>query len=137
MNAFLDWLGPILAMCIGVMILAIFFNALAAVKNRLTPARSIRIKGFLNKADRVTLHLSRGEILEDVRFIGFLDTTSLKGAVPYQLSNMVILESQSGERILLRADNIRSIRQLNVEPCASASGDCATPAPRAELPSAS
>jgi hypothetical protein len=122
MDTFLNWFGPIVALCIGVMMLAVFFTALAWVKDRLSPSRSIKIKGFLNKTDRVTLHLSRGETLENVRFVGFTDPSSFKGGIPYQLSNMVILESHSGERILLRADSIRSIRQLNGEPAVAPNG---------------
>src|SRR2546428_7793334 len=116
METFLNWFGPIVAVCVGIMILAVFFTALAAVKERLSPSRSIKIKGFLKKADRVTVLLNRGEALENVRFVGFTDPSSFKGGIPYQLSNMVILESSSGERILLRADSIRSIRQLKAEP---------------------
>jgi hypothetical protein len=115
MDVFLSWLGPVLALCIGVMILAVFFKLLGALSDRLSPTRNIKIKGFLKQADFVTLHMNRGESLENVRFIGFADATSFKG-MPYQLANMVIVESRSGERILLRADSIRSIRQVSAEP---------------------
>lgn len=115
MNMFLEWFGPILALCIGVMILAVFFNVLAAVKGTISPARKIKIKGFLKDRDRVTLELKRGDALEDVRFIGFLDHTSVKGGLPHQLANMLIVETRSGERILLRAEDVRSIRQLKSE----------------------
>lgn len=116
MDTFLNWLGPIIALCIGVMILAAFFTVLGAIRDRLSPSRSIKIKGFLNKADRVSLQLSRGETLENVRFVGVTDPSSFKGGIPYQLSNMAVLESESGERILLRADSIRSIRQVKAAP---------------------
>lgn len=127
-NTFFEWLGPILAVCIGVMILTVFFNALAAVKNLLSPARSGKIKGFLDEKDRVTVHLIRGEILENVRFVGLLDRASVRGGLPHQLANMVIVESESGERILLRADSIRSIRQLSADARPSANGNPGTPA---------
>lgn len=116
-----------MAVCVGVMILSVFYSALGAVKDRLSPSRSIKINGFLNKTDRVTVYLNRGETLRDVRFIGFTDPSSFKGNVPYHLMNMVILESQAGERILLKADSIRSIRQLSAEPTLAATDSPAAP----------
>lgn len=116
MNWFLEWMLPILAVCLGVMIVTVFFHLLAAVKRLFSPERVIKVKGFLEKDARVTLHLKRGETLENVLFIGFTDVTHLQDNLPYQLRNMAILESLSGERILVRSDHIRSIRQLKSEP---------------------
>lgn len=112
MNSFLEWFGPTLALSIGVMILAVFFNVLAAVKRAISPVKKITIKGFLKDHDRVTLQMKRDEAMEDVRIVGFLDATSAKGVLPYQLANMMVVETRSGERILLRAEDVRSIRQL-------------------------
>jgi hypothetical protein len=92
-----------------------FFKVLGVVSDRLSPTRDIRIKGFLKQAEFVTLRMHRGETLENVRFIGSMDTRSLRG-MPYQLANMVIVETTSGERILLRPDGIRSIRQMSGDP---------------------
>lgn len=115
MNRFLEWFLPVLALSIGVMILTVFFHLLAAVKRFFSSDNSIKIKGFLDKDARVTLLMKRGETLENVRFIGFTDVTHSKGNLPYQLRNMAIVESLSGERILLRSDHIRSIRHLKSE----------------------
>lgn len=115
METFLIVLGPVLALCSGVIILAVFFNVMNAIKDRLSPAKTIKIKKFLNDADRVTLELNRGQKIENVRFLGFTDSSNYKSGLPYQLLNMVILETTDKERILLRADSIRSIRQLNSE----------------------
>jgi hypothetical protein len=110
MDIFIMWMGPIGAICIGIITLSLFFNVVGAIKGRFASAKFIKIKNLLTQPENVTVHLSSGKTVSDVRFIGFTDPASLKG-VPYQLSNMVVFEASDGRRLLLRADAIRIIEE--------------------------
>ena len=110
MEGFINWISVVGAICIGVMILAVFFSLLSAIKSRLAPAHYIKIKGFLNDAQLVDVHLTRGKLIQNVRFVGFTDPNSLKGGdVPYQLKNMIVFETEDKRRLMLRGDLIKII----------------------------
>jgi hypothetical protein len=115
MENFIMWMGPIGAICIGVMALALFFTFLGRIKDRFSSAKFIKIKKLLNQPEMVTLHLASGKTVSDVHFVGFTDPASLKG-VPYQLSNMVVFETTDGRRVLLRADAIRMMEEQRKTP---------------------
>ena len=129
MGIFIMWMGPIGAICIGIMALAVFFTLLGLVKDRFSSSKFIKIKKLLNQPETVTVHLSSGKTVPNVRFVGFTDPASLKG-VPYQLSNMVVFETTDGRRVLLRADAIRIMEEQTKTPN-KASEATSEPAPGA------
>jgi hypothetical protein len=55
------------------------------------------------------VHLAGGQTFEEVRFIGFTNSETLKTHLPYELNGMVILEDEGKTRYLVRAKNIRMI----------------------------
>ncbi len=109
MENFLIWFSAIVAICMGVIILAAFFAILSVIKNRMAPAQYLKIKGFLNDAQLVDVHLTSGKLIEKVRFIGFTDSSSIKGDAPYQLHNMIVFETEDKRRLMLRGDLIKII----------------------------
>ena len=111
MDTFIIWISAIAAICIGIVVLALFFTALNVVKDRFSSSKFVKIKQVLNNSELVTVHLSSGKTLSDLKFVGFADPSSFKGGVPYQLANMVVFESVDGRRILLRADAIRIMEE--------------------------
>ena len=73
----------------------------------------IKMKGFLKDASWINVHLAGGKLLERVKFVGFTDHSSAKGRhIPYQLSNMVVLETAAGKRILVRSDAVKMIEEI-------------------------
>jgi len=109
METFISWMAVIGAICIGIMVLAVFFSILSAIKGRFTPAQYIKLKGFLNDAPTVDVHLTSGKLIQNVRFVGFTDPNSLKGNVPYQLHHMIVFETEDKRRLMLRGDLIKII----------------------------
>lgn len=115
MDDFITWLAGIGAICIGIMALAIFFSILQGIKNRLAgTTKCIKIKKLFDRAENVTVHLSSGKVVSDVRFVGFTDPGSLKG-VPYHLAHMAVFEATDGRRVLLRADAIRMMEEARIQ----------------------
>ena len=47
-----------------------------------------------------------------MRLVGFTDQNSVKGNIPHQLANMVVLETEKGARILIRADSVKMIEEV-------------------------
>lgn len=109
MEYFLNWLGAIGAICLGIMALAVFFTVLSAVNSRLAPARYVKLKGLLKGAEVVDVHLTSGKVMEALSFVGFMDAASTKGGLPYQLQNMVVFEKSDHRRVMLRGDLIKII----------------------------
>lgn len=71
---------------------------------------AIAIKGLLEPDTLATVYLNSGrETLTDVRLVGFTNAESLKGRFPMELHGMVVLEDATGQRILVRAKNIKMI----------------------------
>ncbi len=110
MEIFIMWFSPIVAICLGIMMLGVFFTLLGRFRGQFSSATFIKIKKLLNQSDFVTVYLTAGKTISDVRFVGFTDSQSLKG-VPYQLSHLVVFETADGRRILLRADAIKMIEE--------------------------
>jgi hypothetical protein len=110
MDIFIMWMAPIAAICIGIIVLTAFFTVLGAIKDRFPSVKYIKIKKLLKDSDFVTIHLTSGKAISNVKFVGFTDPSSFKG-IPYQLANMVVYESTDGRRILVRADTIRMMEQ--------------------------
>jgi len=115
METFLMWLLPILSICIGIMILTIFFKFInwAAGGSKIIQAK--KIKGFLVGEKFVDVHLSCGKIIKTVKFDGFTKEASGKSNIPYQLSSMAVFESEDGRRILIASGSIRVLEEINKE----------------------
>lgn len=109
MEYFIIWISAIGAVCIGVMVLSVFFAVMGAIKSRLTSARYIKLKGFLKDGEVVDVHLTSGKVMEGLSFVGFMDTAAMKGGLPYQLQNMVVFETTDRRRVMLRGDLIKII----------------------------
>lgn len=105
--------GSVAALCAGVIVLAVFFVALNRLRRAFGEPAVIKMRGFLKDAKHVNIHLAGGRVLEAMTFVGFTDPNSLKGGrIPYQLSNMVVLENTNGNRVLVRADMIKMIEEV-------------------------
>ena len=104
------FVGPIV---LGIVILAIFFKVLGILQAKMGAPAIIKMKSFLKDAAWINVHLAGGKLLERVRFVGFTDHSSVKGGhIPYQLSNMVVLETAAGKRILIRSDAVKMIEEV-------------------------
>ncbi len=108
MNIFSMWMGPIAAICIGIMALTVFFKIISYIGDRVSPVKQIKIKKLLSQSELVTTHLTSGDKIPNLKFIGFTDTGSVKG-VPYELTNLVTFEKPDGTTILVRANRIKMI----------------------------
>lgn len=127
MEFFSAWMGPIGAICIGIMVLALFFRVMALISSRFDTAKYIKFKKLLNQPAKMTVYLGRGEKISDVRFVGFTDPSSLKG-VPYQFSNLVVFETMDGRRVVLRANTIRRMEEQMDPDGPSVAPDASAPA---------
>ena len=99
--------GPIV---LGIIVLAVFFKFTNWLGGRSGAApQRLAIQGVFDDNTRATVHLSNRTNLEDVRIVGFTDSQSGKGACPWELHGMVVLEDPHGGRTLVRAKLIRMI----------------------------
>ena len=113
METFSQVFGFVAAISAGIIILAIFFTALGYVKRLFGGASIVKMEGFLKDGKFVNVHLSDGRVIEKVRFVGFTDQSSVKNMnIPYQLSSLVVLESGKRARILVKADAVRTIEEI-------------------------
>ena len=108
MEIFIMWMGPIGAICIGIMVLTVFFKTIGYLGDRVSPVKHIKIKKLLSQSELVTAHLTSGDEIPNLKFIGFTDTGSVKG-VPYELTNLVTFEKPDGTTVLVRANRIKMI----------------------------
>lgn len=101
----------ILCLALGIMALALFFTALSWLGSRVRGAKpeSLAVRGVLKKGTWATVHMTGAETFEQVRLLGFTDSQSVKGHIPWDLNGMVILEDREGKRLLVRAKAIRMI----------------------------
>ena len=118
MELFYQTFGFVAAICAGIIILAVFFTAIGYFKRTTRGFDVVTLKGFVKDGKFVNIYLSGGKSVLGVRFVGITNQSSGKGGVPYQLSNMVVLEKDTGARVLIRSDAVRMIEE--VEPAASA-----------------
>jgi hypothetical protein len=112
MDTFNQTFGFIAAVCIGIIVLAGFFTALSYFKRATRGFDVVKLKGFIKDGKHVNVYLAGGKSVLGVRFVGFTDQSAGKGGVPYQLSHMVVLETAKGARILIRADSVRMIEEI-------------------------
>jgi hypothetical protein len=113
MEMFYTTFGFVGAVVLGIVILTVFFKLAGLAQAKMGPPTLIKMKGFLKDAAWLNVHLAGGKVLERVRFVGFTDNSSSKGGrIPYQLANMVVLETAAGKRILLRSDAVKMIEEI-------------------------
>src|SRR6516164_8275622 len=113
MEMFYTTFGFVGAVVLGIVILTTFFKVVGLLQIKMGAPALIKMKGFLKDAAWINVHLAGGKVLERVRFVGFTDHSSAKGGrIPYQLANMVVLETSAGKRILLRSDAVKMIEEV-------------------------
>ena len=103
----------VLCIVLGVMALAIFFTMLSRLSSGDAKPDTLSVRGILKKDTWATVHMSGAETFDRVRFVGFTNTDSMKTHLPYELNGMVILEDESGRRMMVRA---KAIRMIVVQP---------------------
>ena len=112
MDVFFSTFGGVAALCLGVIILAVFFSLLNLVTRLAGGNKIIKFRGLLKEAAWVNVHLVGGNTLERMKFVGFTDPPSAKGNIPFQLRNMVVLENEHGLRTLIKAEAIKMIEEI-------------------------
>jgi hypothetical protein len=113
MEMFYTTFGFVGAIVLGIVVLTVFFKVVGLFQVKMGAPALIKMRGFLKDAAWINVHMAGGKILERVRFVGFTDHASGKGGhIPYQLLNMLVLESAAGKRILLRADVVKMIEEV-------------------------
>jgi hypothetical protein len=111
LEATLSVVGPIVG---AIIVLTLFFKLMARWSgDSKAKTRRFGFEGILDSHTKVTVHLVNGGAHENVRFVGFTDSQSTKGVFPHELRAMVILEEESGRRVLIPA---KSIRMIEVPP---------------------
>ncbi len=112
MDTFYQVFGFVAALCVGIIVLTVFFTAVGYFKRAKRGFDVVKMKGFVKDGKLVNVHLSCGKILPGVRFVGFTEQGANRTAIPYQLSGMVVLESAKGARIYVRANSVRMIEEI-------------------------
>jgi len=112
MDSFYQTLGFVAAICAGIIVLTVFFTIIGYFKRATRGFDVLKLKGFIKEGKLVNVHLNGGKSVLGVRFVGFTNQNSGKGGIPYTLSNMVVLETEKKARILVRADGVRMIEEI-------------------------
>ena len=112
MELFKQTFGFVAAICVGIIILTLFFMVVSYFKGTTRGFDVVKMKGFIKDGKLINVHLSTGKTLLEVRFIGFTNQTTGKGGVPYQLASMVVLETAKKARIYVRADSVRMFEEI-------------------------
>jgi hypothetical protein len=114
MDIFLNTFGFVGAILLGIIILTLFIKLLNFTSSKMGDPALIKMNKFFNNANRIKVHLAGGKVLENFKFIGFTHPSSMKGGhIPYHLANMVVLENSAAKRILIRADAIKMIEEVD------------------------
>lgn len=111
MNTFQETFGFVGAICAGIAILAVFFTGLGYFKKGVRGPGVKTLSGFIRDGKLVNVHLSGSRTLEGVRFIGVTESNSIKGEIPYQLTGMVVFETKSRSRVMVRGDSVKMIEE--------------------------
>ena len=112
METFNQVLGLVAAICIGIIVLTVFFTGIGYFKRRTASFDIVTLKRFIKDDRVVNVHLSGGRTYSGVRFVGFTDRSSVKSGVPFSFSQMVVCETAKGARIFFRADAVRVIEEV-------------------------
>jgi hypothetical protein len=114
MEVFTIAISIVSSIVLGIIVLTLFVKLLRLTESKMGSPGLVKMNIFLKNASRVNVHLSGGRIMENVKFIGFTDQSSMKGGnLPYHLSHMVVLENAAEKRILIRADAIKMIEEVD------------------------
>ena len=100
MHPFEQTISIVAPFVLAIIVLTLFFQFMGWIARGATAkSRNIAIKGILDQKTPATVHLMNGTTFENVRLIGFTDSSSVKGPFPYELMGMLILEDPDGRRI--------------------------------------
>lgn len=112
MHPFLETLsiagGIAAALVAAIALLTLFFKALSWLAGGAKPD-TVAVRGVLKKDTLATVYVSGTKPFEQVRFLGFLNSQSIKAHLPWELNGMVLLEDEHQVRFLVRAKDIRMI----------------------------
>ena len=111
MDTFYQVFGFVAAISIGIIALTAFFTTIGYFKRKTRSFDIVKMKGFVNDGRLVNIHMSDGQVYRNMRFIGFSDQSSAKAGFPFQLSQMVVCETQNGARVFFRPDGVRIIEE--------------------------
>ena len=112
MDTFYQVFVFVAALCAGIIMLTVFFTAVGYFKRATRGFDVVKLKGFIKDGKLINVYLSGGKSVLGVRFVGFTDQSAGKSGVPYQFSSMVVLETTKGARVLIRADSVRMIEEV-------------------------
>ena len=112
METFYDVFGVVAAICSGIVFLAIFFTCLNWFNRATRGFEVVKMRGFIKEGKVVNVYLNGVRTVRGVYFVGFTERASAKGGIPYQMAGMVVLETVNGGRILIRADSVRMIEEV-------------------------
>jgi hypothetical protein len=122
MDAFEQTFGAVFALCLGVMVLTLFFKGVACLGGLFDKSDKTVIKSqsFIAADTLVKVHLDRGHIIDRVTFLGFALTT-VKGqthgqGLPFELARMAVFKKGDGAKIYVPARAISSIEELPTQP---------------------
>ena len=113
MDTFYQVFGFVAAICLGIIVLATFFGIVGYFKRRTASYDIVKLKRFIKEGRPVNVHLNNGRIFSAVRFVGFTDQHSVKGSIPFSLSQMVVCETAQGARLFFRAEAVRVIEEVD------------------------
>ena len=113
MDVFYQVFGFVAAVCLGIMILTGFFTAISHYKRSKRGFEVISQKGFVQDGKRLNVHLRSGKSLQGLGFVGFTDQSSGQSGVPFPFLGMIVLETTLGSRVLLRADSVMMLEEID------------------------
>jgi hypothetical protein len=112
MESFYKTLGVVLALCIGIGVMTLFFWIINLIKKVDRKVNVLKMEGFITEGRYINVHLSTGKIYRNIKFIGFTEKKSEKDAMPYQLWQMMVCETAKGAKVLIRTDTVRVIEEI-------------------------
>ncbi|MDF1789011.1 MAG: hypothetical protein P1U82_24325 [Verrucomicrobiales bacterium] len=103
---------------VGVVVfLTLFFKIIRHFDLKKAPnTERVKLRGVMDENTRVTVHLSNGNVFENVVLVGFTQADNIKQAFPYELSGMSILEHPDGSKTVIQSKLIRMIEVPKSDP---------------------
>jgi hypothetical protein len=96
------------AIVAAVILLTLFYRGMSWLTGGEKPD-TIAVRGVLKKNTLATVHVAGHKPFDRVRFIGFINSQTMKTHLPWELNGMVILEDETKTRFLVRAKDIKMI----------------------------
>jgi hypothetical protein len=99
------------AVVLGIMVLTVFVKLLGRLERgswRLG-VKEVAVEGLFGEKGTVTVRLSDGAVIEDVRIAGLTDTSGAQNLRLQEFDRMVILEHADGRRTVIPPKSIRRI----------------------------